>query len=46
MFYNLGARSGPSLSANRIIGYYIMYKWIAKAWMIFAHAQDDVNPHI
>ena len=26
--------SGPSLSTTRIIGYYIMYEWRAKAWMI------------
>ena len=26
--------SGPSLSANRIIGHYKMYEWRAKAWMI------------
>ena len=25
--------SGPTLSANRIIGYYRMYEWKAKAWM-------------
>ena len=24
--------SGPSLSTNRIIGYYRMYKWKKKAW--------------
>ena len=27
--------SAPSLSANRIIGYYIMFEWRAKAQMIF-----------
>ena len=27
--------SGPSVSANRIIGYYRMYEWRAKARMIF-----------
>ena len=26
-------RSGPSLSANRIIGHYRMYQWKANAWM-------------
>ena len=28
--------SGPSLSTNRIIGYYIMYECRAKAWMILS----------
>ena len=30
--------SGPSLSANRIIGYYRMYEWRANARFDFAHA--------
>ena len=34
--------SGPSLSANRIIGYYSMHLWRAKTWY-FVHAQDDLN---
>ena len=32
--------SGPSLSTNRIIGYYRMYKWRAKARMIFCMFKD------
>ena len=38
--------SEPSLSANRIIGFYRMFQWRAKALMNFEHVQDDVNPHI
>ena len=34
---------GPSLSANRIIGYYRMYVRKAKVRMIFTYAQDDMN---
>ena len=32
----------PSLSANRIIGYYRLYDWKTKARMNFTHAQDDL----
>ena len=30
-------------TANRNIGYYRMYEWRAKSWMILAHMQDDLN---
>ena len=35
-------RSGPGLSANRIIGYYRIYKWGAKV-LVGLCAQDDLN---
>ena len=38
--------SGPSLSAARIIGYHRMHQWKAISWWFFAHAHDNVNPHI
>ena len=37
--------SGPSLSANRIIGYYRIYKWRAKAGWYFGQAQNDLSVH-
>ena len=38
--------SGPSLSANKIIGYYRMYKWRAKTRMILrACAEGCVSAH-
>ena len=37
--------SGPSLYSKRIIGYYRMCKWRAKAQMIFAHVQDDLRQY-
>ena len=35
--------SGPSLSANRIVGYYRMYEWSAKARMTIRLAHYDPN---
>ena len=40
-FYNLGGWSEPLLSTKRIIGYYRIHEWRAKARMILSHAQDD-----
>ena len=37
---------GPLLSANKIIRFYRMCEWRAKAQMIFCRCADDVNPHI
>ena len=37
--------SGPSLSSNRIIGYYRMYEWRAKPGLYFA-LKDDLNLRI
>ena len=36
---------GSSLSANKIIGYYIMFQWREMPGWDFAHVQGDVNPH-
>ena len=38
--------SGPSLSANRIIGYYRMMDGEQRPGCYFAHAQDDMNLRI
>ena len=38
--------SGPSLSANRIIGYYRIYEWWAWPGWYDAHAQDNLNLRI
>ena len=35
------AWSGPSLSANRIIGYYRMFEWRAKAQMILCACESE-----
>ena len=43
---NRAVRSGSSLSSNRIIGYYKMYEWRAKAQIIFCECADDLNLHV
>ena len=35
--------SGPSLSTNRIIGYYRMLEWRAKTWMILCVCVDGLS---
>ena len=38
--------SGPSLSANRIIGYYSMYEYEQRPKWYFGRARDELNLHM
>ena len=40
------SQSKPSLSTNRIIEYYRMYEWRAKAWITLCYVHDDLNLYI